>query len=71
MGRGQADGIAVDGGNDRLVELELTGHSATADHGVVDLAFFEDVAARALRQSPSRRRPDAEETRPRRSAPRH
>ena len=56
VGRGKADGVAVDGGNDRLVELELTGHATTTDHGVVDLAFFEDVAARAAPTSPSRRR---------------
>src|SRR5579883_766104 len=49
VGGGKADGVAVDGGDDRLVELELTRDSATADHGIVDLAFLKHVAARPLR----------------------
>ena len=32
MRRGKADGVAVDGGDDRLVQLELTGDAAAADH---------------------------------------
>ena len=47
--RRQADDVAVDGADDRLVELEQAVDEAPADHRIVDLAFFEDVAARALR----------------------
>ena len=39
----------VDCRDDRLVEFELTRHGTAADHGVVDFALFEDVAARPLR----------------------
>jgi hypothetical protein len=45
----EADCVAINGGNDRLVELKLAGDGAAADHGVVHLAFFEDIAARPLR----------------------
>ena len=56
VGRGKADGVTVDGSNDRLVEFELTGDGAAADHGVVHLALLENVAARAAPTSPLRRR---------------
>src|ERR1700738_2369977 len=48
MGRRKSDGIAIDGGNNRLVEFKLSGYAAPADHGIVHLPFFEDVAARPL-----------------------
>src|ERR1700730_17576931 len=48
MGRRKADGVAIDGGDDRLVELKLGGGAAAGDHGVVPLPFFENVATRPL-----------------------
>ena len=51
MGCGEADGIAIDGGDDRLVQFELTRHGASADHGIMYFALFENIAAGSLRHS--------------------
>ena len=49
VGCGKADGVTIDGGNDRLVQLELTRDGAAADHGIMHLALLEHVAAGPLR----------------------
>ena len=49
MGRCKTDGIAIDGGDDRLVQLKLASDAAPADHGIMHLALLENIAAGPLR----------------------
>ena len=49
MGRRKADSVAIDRGDDRLVQFELAGDAAAADHRVMHLAFLENVAPGPLR----------------------